>query len=318
MSVLNQILTRLGTGKSGSGGINVLMDEIEEKFQSSNILATSSPVSAIAAAGTLTLSGVVIDSETFTIGDDTYEFAADSAQSVEDGNIAVDITASTTASQGSLTLDTQPVSGDTMTIGDKEFTFVPDGTANADGEISIGGDLAEAQDNVVAAINGTDGFNVASTFVTIGAFSSDVAVLTALIGGTAGDTIATTETFDAETNVFDAETLGTTTPGVDCTAANAVTAIVAASVNGVMRVTLEDGAGDTVTIVADTKGAFGNSITTVESMSNGSFGAATLEDGVDGTVPTGEGEIRVYDSKLYIHISGMTIYTATWKYTSLT
>ena len=121
------------------------------------------------------------------------------------------------ASQGTLTMDTQPTADDTMTIGTKVYTFTTDGTAAADGEIDVGADLADAKTLVVAAINGTDGNNDAHTSVTAAAFAGDDCVITASTKGTAGDAIATTETFTAGTNVFDAATLGTTTAGVDGT-----------------------------------------------------------------------------------------------------
>lgn len=92
------------------------------------ILQEGTPVNAVAATGTLTLSDVALDAETVTIGDDTYEFAADADQSITSGNIAVDITSYATASEGTLTVDTQPTAGDTMTIGTKEYTFVTAGT----------------------------------------------------------------------------------------------------------------------------------------------------------------------------------------------
>jgi hypothetical protein len=121
------------------------------------------------------------------------------------------------ASQGTLTVDTQPTAGDTMTIGGKVYTFTADGTAAADGEIDVGVDLAGAQANIVAAINGTDGINTAHPLVSAAAFSTNASVITALTKGAAGDDIATTETFTAATNVFDAATLGTTTAGVNGT-----------------------------------------------------------------------------------------------------
>ena len=121
------------------------------------------------------------------------------------------------ASQGELTVDTQPTATDTMTIGTKVYTFTADGTAAADGEIDVGANLAGAQANIIAAINGTDTINDASTDVVCGAFAADVATLTAIVAGVVGDDIATTETFTAATNVFDAATLGTATAGVDGT-----------------------------------------------------------------------------------------------------
>ena len=122
------------------------------------------------------------------------------------------------ASQGTLTMDTQPTEDDTMTIGTRVYTF-RDTFTGADDEIANGADLAAAQANLVAAINGTgtDGVEykntVANTQITAADFAADDSVFTAIVPGTAGDAIATTETFTAVTNVFDAATLGTTRAG---------------------------------------------------------------------------------------------------------
>lgn len=188
--------------------------------------------------------------------------------------------------------------------------------ANADGEISIGEDVAGAQANIVAAVNGTDTYNTAHSLVTIADFAADDAVITAIIAGTDGDTIATTETFAAGTNIFDAATLGTTTAGVDCSAANAVTALVDASSSATEAVTLADGAGDTVTVTADTAGVAGNSIATTETMSSGAFGAATLENGVDGTVGS-QWETYVDADYLYVAVDANTIADNNWRRISL-
>jgi len=277
-------------------------------------LTTLTPVNAVAATGTLTISGVVIDGETVTIGTDVYEFAADAAQGVTEGNIAVDIESDSTKSAGTLTIDTQPISGDTMTIGTTVYTFVTNDTANAEGEISVGDDLAEAKTNIVAAINGTDGWNTAHTLVSAAAFATNDCVITALIGGTAGDEIATTETFDAVTNVFDAVTLGTTAAGVDCIASAAVTALVAADAGA--DYTLADGAGDTVTVTGDTNGVVGNAYATTETMANGEFGAVTLEGGVDGTAGS-QWDIYVDASYLYVAVAANTITGQNWRRVSL-
>ena len=265
----------------------------------------STPVNGVNASGVLTLTDVVIDGETVTInGVDVYEFAADVAQTVGAGNIAVDITANTTASNNTLTIDTQPTSGDTMTIGvdagEITYIFVPDTTANAPGEITIGTDLATAQAAIVAAINGTDGHNTAHTQVAASDFAANVSTLTALVGGVAGDSIATTETFTAGTNAFSAATLGT---GADCSAADAITALVAAvTASDTQGVGAADGAGDTVDFTSDAVGVVGNAITTTETMANASFGAATLEGGVDGTA--GVAGQRKYDANYdYIYVS---------------
>ena len=285
---------------------------------SSLIIPTqATPVNAVAATKTLTISGVVIDGETVTIGDDIYEFCADAAQSLSTGTIAVDIEATSTKSQGTLTIDTQPTAGNTMTIGTKVYTFVPVGTANADGEVSVGTDLATAKTAIVAAINGTDSVNTAHTQVTAAAFAVNNCVLTALIGGVAGDLIATTETFTAGSNIFDAVTLGTTTPGVDCVQADAVTALaLAITTSDTQGVGGVDGAGDTVVLTADTKGDAGNDMLIGETMANGAFagGAVLLSGGIDGTIGTVIGQIVHYDATYLYYLNAVnTISDNNWR-----
>lgn len=108
----------------------------------------------------------------------------------------------------SLTVDTQPTVGDTFTIGSKVYTFVAELDADADGEVGIGADLAGAQANIIAAINGEDGFNTPHTQVIAdSAFVSDVLTIRAILTGTSYNTIATTETFTAVTNLFGDVTL---------------------------------------------------------------------------------------------------------------
>lgn len=242
----------------------------------------------VKATETLTISGVVIDGETATIGTRVYEFDADGSYTAS--NVQADISSYSTASQGTLTMDTQPTALDTVTIGARTYAWVPNGAASFDGEISIGADLAEAKVNFVAAVNGTDGWNTANTVASAAAFAANDCVLTALVPGTAGDAIATTESFTAASNVFDAATLGTTTAGVDCTAANAVTALVAAVTGDTNAVvTAVDGTGDVVDITAKVAGTTANSYATTDTMANGSWGAATMSGGLDEL----KGEIRV-------------------------
>jgi hypothetical protein len=121
------------------------------------------------------------------------------------------------ASQGVLTIAVQPTAGDTMTIGTKVYTFVADGTEAEEGDISVETDLATAKVSIVAAINGTDSINTSNADVVASNFSTNDCTLTAKVKGVIGDTIVTTETFTAETNIFDAGTLGTETAGLDGT-----------------------------------------------------------------------------------------------------
>lgn len=283
--------------KAFANSLNKFYDELEAK-----IMKPGTPVNAVASQGTLTLSGVVLDGETVTIDGDVYEFLADVAQSkTSASNIAVDITSHTTKSQGTLTVDTNPTAADTMTIGSTVYTFVE--TGQEAGEILIGVDVAATQLNIVAAINGTDGVNTAHASVSAAAFSSDDSVITALVGGVAGDSIATTETFTAGTNVFDAATLGTTTAGVDCSAANADGALILADEG--TTYSMAQGTGTTVVVTAATKGVAGDSIATTETMANGAFGQATLGDttaGVNGTIAK-KGDTQVDSSYLYIAIA---------------
>jgi len=119
------------------------------------------------------------------------------------------------AAQGELTLAAQPTAGDTMTIGAQTYEFAE---AAGSGKILIGAALANTQAAVVAAINGTDGYNAKNFYVTCAAFATNAAVLTAHRAGVAGNSIVTTETFTDAGNLFDAATLGTERAGVGSTA----------------------------------------------------------------------------------------------------
>lgn len=301
--------------------VNVLLGTIIQSLitEGSSALAApeGGPVNAVNATGVLNVTGVVIHGETVTInnpavaGSDVYEFLATAAQTPSSPtNKAVNINASSGKAAVVLTVDTKPTAGDTFTLGSKTYIFVPVGTANADGEISIGADVAAAKLNIVAAINGTDGINTAHTLVTAAAFVADACTITAIIGGTAGNSIASTETFTAGTNVFAATTL---LLGTNCTAANAITALVASiTANDTQGVGAADGTGDTIDLSADVAGTIGNAITLAETMANGAFGAGTLASGVNGTVAL-KGTIMVDATYLYVPIADNTTAGKNWR-----
>ena len=301
--------------KTKAMGFGTIIQSLIDVTQLS--VTPGTPVNAVAATKVLTISGVVVDGETVSIGHDKYEFTADTAKSVTTpGNIPVDIEAYTTKSSGTLTLPTQPTSGDTMTIGAKVYTFVPDGTANGDGEVSIGTNLASAKLALVAAINGSDGHNTPNPKVSAAAFNANNCVVTALVGGVLGNAIGTTETFTAVGNVFAAVTLGT---GADCTAANAVTALVAAiTAHDTVGVGAVDGAGDTVELTADVKGVIGNAISLAKTMVHGAFAGAAvfLSGGVNGTIAAGW-TILADASYLYVATAGNTVADANWRRVSI-
>jgi len=113
--------------------------------------------------------------------------------------------------QGTLTMDTQPTAADTVTVGAVTYIWVNSGATA--GHINKGADLAAAKLAFVAAINGTDAINDPNPYASAAAFIGNVCTLTARIPGPFGNTIVTTETFTAVTNIFNGVTLGTTTSG---------------------------------------------------------------------------------------------------------
>lgn len=127
---------------------------------------------------------------------------------------------------------TAGVEADTMTVDSQVYTFKTTIGAN-DCDVLIGANLAASKVNIVASFDdsGTAGTDYATectnhATVTIAAFISDDAILTAVTSGTAGDAIVTTETFAAGTNIYDAATLGTTTAGVEAAYSTATKALV--------------------------------------------------------------------------------------------
>jgi hypothetical protein len=111
------------------------------------------------------------------------------------------------AATGTLTIDTNPTLGDVFKIGTTQYTIVAEAAFNAAGEIVQGANVEATQANIVSAINGTDGINITHPLVTISDFADNVAVVTALVAGAAGNTIDTITQFTAGTNVFSAATL---------------------------------------------------------------------------------------------------------------
>jgi len=129
------------------------------------------------------------------------------------------------AAQGTLSMATKPTDTDTMTINGVEFTWVA-ALTGAVNELLIGAAVANSQAAANAAFVSANRATASSlhsvsdaVFESIGCTAIDFAahdmVFTANVKGTAGNSIATTETFTAGGNIFDAGTLGTTTAGLD-------------------------------------------------------------------------------------------------------
>lgn len=267
------------------------------------------PTNAKAATGKLTLSGVVKHGETLTIGKDKYQLTAHKDKTVDEGFIAVDITDVTVASQGLLTLAVNPVDADedTITIGEITYKFV-DAVVDVT-DVKIGNDVEATQANLVEVINATH------PDVTIGDFEANDAVITANVGGIAGDLIETVSDFESESNLFDGVTLGTETAGVDCTNANGATKIIAivGGDDSVEPITPSAGTTGVVLLTADAKGAeYFNDIGLTETLANGAFENDKMTGGKNGTLA------KKYDTffdgtYLYIATDDNDIKDSNWK-----
>ena len=126
--------------------------------------------------------------------------------------------------QGLLTLAVQPTANDTITIGATTYTFKA--SVSVANDIKIGASLSETQTNLRNAVS-LDGGTAGTDYGTgttknasarVKAFdTSNNAIVEANTPGTAGNSIASTETFTSGSNVFDATTLGTQQAGVNVT-----------------------------------------------------------------------------------------------------
>jgi hypothetical protein len=288
-----------------------------QDFILNDLIQELTPVNGVASQGTLALSGVVIDGETVTIDGDTYEFLADDAQTkTASGNIAVDITSFAGKAQGTLTVTDQVSAEESFVIGATTYTFKA--SATEAGHVEVGANEAETKANMVAAINGTDELNEANASASAAAFDGDDMVVTALIGGTAGNSIVFTEDITNAT-IDGGGTLGTTTAGDDCTAAEADGALIGADAGTTYG--LAQGTAESVVATAATKGVAGDLIEVSETMANGTWGSeiTTLGDttaGVDGTLGTAN-QLCQDGSYLYVCTAKNTISDANWRRISL-
>jgi len=130
--------------------------------------------------------------------------------------------------QGKLTLPNQPSVGETITLGTKTYSFVASLVTNTDGQIVIGVNAAATRANIMAAVNlsGLPGSQYASATslnadVEVTSISGNDVIFTSKVGGTAGNSIASTSTLVAP-NVFDATTLGTYRAGATASDADSV------------------------------------------------------------------------------------------------
>ena len=261
---------------------------------------------------TLTFAGVPADAETFTINARVYEF--DTAGDGIGGDHEIDTSATATVDD----VITKTVT-DYMADGSRTCTAVADlannlitftaktagvvgnyVTAEAGGGIVWSGNLSGGADALgteigllVLAHYEVGGAGEEATVKAVAGATDDKVIFRALIGGTAGDAITTTHTLTAGS--FDAVVLGTKEAGADCTAADAVTALVAAITSGdTQGVGAVDGALDTVVMTADVPGVAGDLIGTTQATANATFDDVTLgttTPGVD--CPKGDAQTAI-------------------------
>lgn len=135
-------------------------------------------------------------------------------------NNCIDCDDQAIAARGTLTLTGLPLDTETVVIGSKTYTF-QDTLTDVDGNVQIGASAAASLDNLVAAVN---------------------------LAAGSGTKYAASMTVNAD-------------------------------------VLANEGVGDTLTATAKVPGVAGNLLDTTETLTNGSWGAVTLENGADGATP---------------------------------
>lgn len=247
---------------------------------------TVAPAS-VAATGILTLTGQPLDTETVTLDTKVYTFQTTLTDA--DGNVAIGSSASVSldnliaaitlaarqvAATGVLTLTGQPLDTETVTVGGTTYTFQTSLVDSAN-NVLIGATASDSIDNLIAAISAGAGAGtlygtgtVENADASAAAGAGDTMDLTAKTLGPGGNSVTTTETLT--NGSYGAATLE---GGFDR---------YAASMTDHPTVTATAGAGDTMDVTAETAGAAGNTIASTETLTNGSFGGATLSGGLDG------------------------------------
>lgn len=102
------------------------------------------------------------------------------------------------AQTSTLVIAARLTTGDTFTIDGTVYTVVASG-ASTPGQVNRGASASESRANVLAAINGTDGWNTAHATVTCGAFVNADATITA---DNVDDAITSGETFASPSNTL--------------------------------------------------------------------------------------------------------------------
>ena len=244
----------------------------------------------VAAQGTITIAGLPVAGETFVIDDQTFTWK-------DVRTVKGEISIGRLAAVGTITMTGLPVADETFVIDDQ--TFIWKATRTVTGEVRIGGSTASAITNIVAAV--TADLTTVSAEDGVG----NTAVITAVLPGTAGNSIVFTEA-SSNMTMDGSGTLGGTTAGTQ-NAAGVVTNIVEALNEDMTTVTAADGTGDTVVVTAVTKGTAANSMVFTEASTNmtmngeGVLGATTA--GVKDMLPS-DWTGTSYPKQMIIHGTG--------------
>jgi hypothetical protein len=153
----------------------------------------------------------VSSTETITVNGVVWEVYT-GATAVTSGRISVDVSAGGVKASGTLTLTENAANTNTVTIGSTVYTF-QDTLTNVAYNVKVGASASATIDNLIAAITAGAGsgtaYAAATTAhpsVTAAAGDGDTMTVTALVTGTAGNSIATTDTL-AGSSAFGAAVL---------------------------------------------------------------------------------------------------------------
>jgi len=272
----SQTLTLAGAAKDGDE-IEIGDDEYQLDSDGSvteGKIAIDIAALCIAATGLLTLAGDAKDGDEIEIGTDEYQL--DSDGSVSGGRIAIDISDLCVAASGTFTITDTVSDTETVVIGDDTYEFDTGGSVDP-GNILVdisedAGKLAAAA-ALVAAINDSGTENFAATD------DSDTDGVVTIVANTPGTDSNGVSTTDGVTDGSWAE--ATTLGGEDATNTDATPVIAAAINENTTEPVTAVESTDTVEITHNTPGTDGNSVTTTETMENGSWADATLVAGAD-------------------------------------
>lgn len=311
------------TGSLLDGDLIVIGDDIYEATTTGTASGANFAIDlsavAVAASGTLTFTGVVSDGETVTIGNDVYEFDTDDI--ITDGNIQVFVGANTNASSAIIALvsaieaagteevsavdgvgDTVVVTGNYKRSSDNSIVTLTDCVNATWGSGTlVGGEDATAAECVTALVTSITANDTVGVTAVDG--TGDTVVITAeaagAVDGSLGNTVAVSTT---SANATWGESVTALSGGSDATAIEAMVALeTAVGISGDGTYTFVDNDDGTATVTAVTVGDTGNLIVTTTTCSNGSWDAATLTGGADGT-PAITGTIMHDESYVYIAV----------------